>query len=102
MERKKKRRWPRILGIWLVFVVVLLCMGSASVVAIADRTSMLGVVYLQSVRSGNVWLAELIGDHFSDEQSWERRFYSGDIQRDMSLLQGAEVSDVSTSHEQTL
>src|SRR5205085_2709453 len=51
---------------------------------------------------GNAGVAEFLGDQFSDNRTWQQRFYQQDIQRDISYLGGADVSDVSTSHEQTL
>jgi hypothetical protein len=99
---KRKRPWKRV-GIALLLVLVVgLCLGSTSVLVMADQTTFMGVAYLNSVRSGNVGIAELLGDHFSDDSGWHQKFYATDIQRDMSYLHDAEVTNVIATREQTL
>jgi hypothetical protein len=71
-------------------------------VFVLDQTAALAHVYLSAVRTGNTSAAELLGDHFSDEKDWRQRFYEQDIQRDVEWLQGAEISDVTATREQTL
>jgi hypothetical protein len=80
----------------------LLCIGSAALVLVLDQPSALGYTYLNAVSTGNTWTAELLGDHYSDEKEWRQSFYEQDIQRDVQWLQGAEISDVTATREQTL
>jgi hypothetical protein len=67
-----------------------------------DQTTMAGLVYLNAVNTGNRGAAELLGDHYSEDKDWHRRFLAQDITRDMDWLGGAELSDVAASREQTL
>ncbi|MEA2574676.1 MAG: hypothetical protein QOH93_1974 [Chloroflexia bacterium] len=92
----------RIGKIVLLVLLPLLCIGSTALVFVLDQTSALGYVYLSSVSTGNTWTAELLGDHYSGEKDWRQRFYEQDIQRDVQWLQGAEISDVTATREQTL
>ena len=95
-------RLKRILLLALVPILIVLCLGSASLTVMADQTTLLGVVYLQSVHTGNLWLAGLMADHFSDDKGWHQRFYGQDIQRDAGSLHDVELSEVSATREQTL
>jgi hypothetical protein len=79
-----------------------MCIGSTALVFVLDQTTALANVYLSAVQSGNTSAAALLGDHYSDEKDWRQRFYEQDIQRDVQWLQGAEISDVSATREQTL
>lgn len=86
-------------------VLVLLpiaCIGSTALVFVLDQTTALGYAYLNAVQTGNTWAAEMLGDHYSGEKDWRRRFYQQDIQRDVQWLQGAEISDVAATRAQTL
>jgi hypothetical protein len=100
--KRRSSRLKRILLLALIPLLIVLCLGSVTLTVMADRTTLLGVAYLQSVHTGNVWLAELMGDHFSDDRGWHQRFYGQDIQRDAGSLYDAELSDVSANREQTL
>jgi hypothetical protein len=102
MENVRKPRRGHAWKLLLLLPLLGLCAASVTVTVIADQTSLLGVAYLQSVHTGNVGLADLMGDHFSDDKSWHQRFYGQDIQRDAAALHDLEVSDVSTTREQTL
>ncbi|MDQ5823280.1 MAG: hypothetical protein M3441_03600 [Chloroflexota bacterium] len=86
----------------MLVLLPLLCIGSTALVFVLDQTSALGYAYLHAVTNGNAWTAELLGDHYSDEKDWRQRFYEQDIQRDVQWLQGAEISDVTATREQTL
>src|SRR3954447_9701386 len=99
---RRPRRWRRVLLLALLPILLLLCLGSATLTILVNQTGLLGVAYLQSVHTGNLDLANLMGDHFSDDQSWHQRFYSQDIQRDAASLRDLELSDVQTTREQTL
>lgn len=100
-EKSRSRR-RRVGCSVLVVLFVVLCLGSVTVTIMADQTTLMGVAYLQTVHLGNAKAAELLGDHFSDDQTWHQKFYAQDIQRDMAYLQGAELSGVTTTREQTL
>jgi len=102
MAGGRKRRGVSLWRVVPVLLLVVLCVGSVSGAVVADQTTLLGMGYLQSVQSGNTWVADLMGDHFSDQQGWHQRFYSQDIQRELSYLQNAELSNISATREQTL
>lgn len=100
----KKRRLPRI-RLWkalLLLLFTLLCVGTITLVALMDQTTLVGVAYLRAVNANSSWAAELLGDQYSEDRVWHQRFYEQDIQRDEGYLAGAELSDVTTSREQTL
>ena len=99
---RKKPRLKRILLLAFVPLLLALCLGSITFTVMADQTTLLGVAYLQSVHTGNLWLAGLMGDHFSDDKGWHQRFYGQDIQRDADSLHSVELSGVSATREQTL
>jgi ABC-type glycerol-3-phosphate transport system substrate-binding protein len=86
----------------VLVLLPLACIGSTALVFVLDQTSALAYAYLSSVNTGNTWTAALLGDHYSDEKDWRQRFYEQDIQRDVQWLQGAEISDVTATREQTL
>ncbi|HEX8230568.1 MAG TPA: hypothetical protein VF826_14815 [Chloroflexia bacterium] len=86
----------------MLVLLPLLCIVSTALVFVLDQTSALGYAYLHAVTNGNTWTAELLGDHYSDEKDSRQRFYEQDIQRDVQWLQGAEISDVTATREQTL
>jgi hypothetical protein len=81
---------------------MLLCVGSIVLVVLMDQTSLVGTMYLRAINSGQAWAAEALGDQYSDQRDWHQRFYALDIQRDMSYLSGADITDVVTTREQTL
>ncbi len=80
----------------------LLCVGTIALVVLTDQTTFMGVAYLRAVNANSIWAAELLGDQYSKDRNWHQRFYKLDIQRDEGYLSGAELSDVTTSREQTL
>ena len=86
----------------LLVLLPLVCIGSTALVLVLDQTTALAHVYLNAVRTGNTSAAELLGDHYSDEKDWRQRFFEQDIQRDVQWLQGAEISDITATREQTL
>jgi hypothetical protein len=86
----------------LLVLLPLACIGSTALVFVLDQTSALAYVYLNAANTGNTWTAALLGDHYSDDKDWRQRFYEQDIQRDVQWLQGAEISDVTATREQTL
>src|SRR5438309_11527201 len=97
-----KRRRVRLWQALLLALLLLLCVGSISAFVLADQTTMVGVLYLQAVNAGNDTAAQLLGDHFSDDQGWHQRFFEQDIRRDIGYLNGATLSGVTASREQTL
>src|SRR5437868_12989506 len=102
----KPRKWrrPRI-QFWkalLLMFCALLCVGTITLVVLMDQTTLVGVAYLRAVNADSNWAAELLGDQYSEDRVWHQRFYEQDIQRDEGYLAGAELSDVTTSREQTL
>src|SRR3954466_5780503 len=90
----RPRRRVRVLPVVLVTLLVVLCSGSALLLFLLDQTALAAQIYIQSINSGNQGIAELMGDHFSDEQDLNRRFYSLDIQRDLATFDHAQLSDV--------
>src|SRR2546425_1274636 len=103
MEPRKRRRlrirsWKAL----LLLLFTLFCVGTITLVILMDQTTLVGVAYLRAVNSNNSWAAEVLGDQYSDDRDWHQRFYKQDIQRDEGYLAGAELSDVTTSREQTL
>ncbi len=100
--KAKPRRHFR-LWLWLASLLfALACAGSFSLLVAADQTAFLGLTYVNAISSGNTDLAEFLGDHFSENKGWNRQSLALDIQRDSVWLNGAELSDVTTSREQTL
>ena len=99
---QKRSRRKQIGCAVLAILLEVLCLGSVTVNILADQTTLMGMAYLQTVHVGNTAAAELLGDHFSDDQTWHQRFYAQDIQRDMAYLQRAELSGVNSTREQTL
>jgi hypothetical protein len=98
IRRPRARIW-RALGLILL---MLMCVGSIVLVVLMDQTSLVGMAYLRAVNSGQAWAAEILGDQYSDDRDWHQRFFQLDIQRDMSYLSGADITDVTTTREQTL
>ena len=97
-RRRRTRVWQVLLALLLLFA----CLGSSTLLFLLDQTTLAAQAYLQSVNSGNVGIAELMGDHYSEDRDWHQRFFRQDIQRDLEWLQGAHLTDVTTSREQTL
>src|ERR1051325_1264338 len=100
----RKRRFPRLRS-WKALVVILFTLffvGIISLVILMDQTTFVGMAYLRAVNSNNTWTAELLGDQYSEDRNWHQRFYQLDIKRDEEYLANAELSDVTTSREQTL
>jgi hypothetical protein len=100
MEQPRKTR-RRLLGC-SIFVLFFVCAGSSLLVFLLDQTSLAAQIYIQSINSGNSGIAEMLGDHFSDQQDLNRRFYALDIQRDLDRFHNAQITDLTTSREQTL
>jgi hypothetical protein len=97
-RRMRTRIWQVLIALLLLFA----CLGSSTLLFLLDQTSLAAQAYLQSVNSGNSGIAELMGDHYSDDRDWHQRFFHQDVQRDLEWLQGAHLTDVTTSREQTL
>ncbi len=96
--RRRFRLW-----LWLAaFLFALSCAGSFALLVAADQTAFLGLTYVNAISSGNTALAEFLGDHFSENKGWNRQSLALDVQRDSLWLKGAELSNVTTSREQTL
>jgi hypothetical protein len=100
MEQPSKLR-RRLLGCSIV-LLLLLCGGTSLLLALLDQTSLAAQIYIQSINSGNSGIAEMLGDHFSEQQDLNRRFYALDIQRDLDRFRNAQITDLTTSREQTL
>jgi hypothetical protein len=103
-ERGERRvgRARRILVALLVVLGIGACLGLSTLVVLLDQTALAAQVYVQSISSGNPAFAEALGDHFSDQHEGQMALYKMDIQRDLDWLRGAEISDITTSREQTL
>ncbi len=102
-EKPQRRTFARRLAkVLLLILLPLMCIGSTALLLLLDQTSAAGLVYLSAVNTGNTWTAELLGDHYSDDKGWHQRLFQQDIQRDEGWLKGAEISDVTTTREQTL
>lgn len=84
----------------LLFVV--LCLGTMGLLAVVDQPSLLGTAYVQAAAAGNAGIVDLIGDRFTEDQSFNRRMFALDFQRDSQYLQGAELSDLRAERTQTL
>ncbi len=97
-RRKRLRVWRAL----LVTLFALLCFGSIGIVVLGDQTALAGMAYLGAVNSGNTGIVALMGDHYTESSGWHQRFLAQDARRDAAWLNGAEVSDVTTSREQTL
>lgn len=67
-----------------------------------DQTTFLGVAYLRAVNTNNTWAAEMLGDQYSEDRNWHQTVYQLDLWRDSQYLANAELSDVTSSREQTL
>ena len=100
MEQPSKLR-RRVLGCFVV-LLFFVCAGTSVLLALLDQTALAAQIYIQSINSGNSGIAEMLGDHFSDQQDLNRRFYALDIQRDLDRFRNAQISDLTTSREQTL
>jgi hypothetical protein len=102
---KAERRWSRarrlVVALLVVFAVGA-CLGFSTLVVLLDQTALAAQLYLQAVSSGNPGLAEVMGDHFSDQHEGQMALYKMDIQRDLDWLRGAEITNVTTAREQTL
>ena len=98
MKRPRSRIWRPL----ALILLMLMCVGSIVLVVLMDQTTMVGLAYVRAVNSGQAWAAEILGDQYSDDRDWHQRFFQLDIQRDISYLSGADISDISASREQTL
>ncbi|HKP52421.1 MAG TPA: hypothetical protein VJ183_07195 [Chloroflexia bacterium] len=97
-RKLKLRAWQVILAT----LVLLICVASALLVALMDQTTLLGNAYVTAISSGNEGLAELLGDHFSENNVANQQLLRQDIRRDLAWLGGKELSDVTATREQTL